>query len=206
MTRKKFILTIALPVALSIAAAGCILYFHNSIGIKSNAYSLVASEKSDMSSSISELKNEKTELTDEQSGYDKTIQENYTLINEVDSLYSQLEGYETDIQNAQALSTELDSQLESKKAYLDGLEQIPEESEGKTITLKEGEHKCPSDIKAARYKAEGTGKLYIYNIAGSLKTSVKDLSTMDSHSYTFEISSGEKIKTEGDITLTEITE
>lgn len=206
MTRKKIILTIALPVALSIAAAGCILYFHNSIGISSNAYSLVSNEKNDMSSSITELKKEKEELTDEQSGYDKTIQENYTLINEVDSLYSQLESYETDVENAKALSSELDAQLESKKNYLAGLEQIPEENEGKTMKLKDGEHKCPTDIKAARYKAEGTGKLYIYNIAGSLKTSVKDLSTMDSHSYTFEISSGEKIKTEGDVTLTEITE
>lgn len=206
MTRKKIILTIALPVALSIAAGCTILAFHNSIGIKSNAYSLVAKEKSDMSSAISSLNEEKKQLEEDQSEYDKILNDNYTLINEVDSLYDQVELYNTDIENAKSQNEELNSQLESKQAYLDSLEQIPESSEGNKVKLKEGEHKCPSDIKAGRYKAEGTGKLYLYNIAGSLKTGVKDLSTIDSNTFTFDIASGEKIKVEGDISITEIVE
>lgn len=203
MTKKQLIITVILPVLISIIIGVVIILFHNEIGIASIAHSVVSTEKRNMSDELSHFQKEKAELLNKQSEYDKVINENSTLISEVDTLKKELENYETDISNAKERNSELDTQLQSKRLYLDNLSKIGNQTEGEQKKLKTGEYKCPSEIESARYKAEGTGKIYVYTIANSLKDNV-DLSVIDSHSYTFDLSSGEKIKIDGEVNLTKI--
>lgn len=201
---KSFYITM-IPIIVSVVIGVLLLVFHNSIGTGSKAALMVAKEKSDMNSQLSELNSQIDDLNLEIAGYNQTINANSTLINEVTSLNNELDSYNADLENAKQKNSELNSQIAEKQEYLDNLSSIGSESgEGDSRELKDGEYKCPADLKSGRYRAEGEGTLYVYNIANDL-TVRENLSTIDSHSYEFELSSGEKIKIEGTLTLTPLS-
>lgn len=203
---RRFYLITMLPILISVVIGVVLLLFHDSIGTGSKAALIVAAERNDMSSQISSMNAEIDSLNSDIEGYNKIIDENSTLINEVNSLNSELESYNTDLENARQHNTELKSQVESKQNYLNELNDMEDTgSEGTARTLQEGEYKCPADIEKGRYRAEGDATIYIYNIANSL-TVREDLSTNDSGSYEFDLDSGEKLKVDGEITLTPISE
>lgn len=204
MTKKKFLLTVVLPVCLSIIAGLLIiiLNYNNVLGTRARA--VVSNEKAQLNEEISQLSAEKDSLTAQISSYDETLSANASEVQEIDTLSNELQTYTTDIENMKSRITEIDSQISEKSIYLSGLDTLPKESEGEKITLSKGEYKCPADIKAGRYRAEGSGIIYIYSIANSL-TAKEDLSTIDTHSYTFDIKSGESIKIDDSVTLTEVT-
>ncbi len=201
---KIFYITM-IPIIVSVVIGVLLLVFHNSIGTSSKAALMVAGEKNDMNSQISELNSQIDDLNVEIAGYNQIINANSTLINEVTSLNSELDSYNADLENARQRNSELNSQLTEKQEYLDNLSSIGTDSaEGEARELKDGEYKCPADLKSGRYRAEGEGTIYVYNIANSL-TVRENLSTIDSHSYEFEISSGEKIKIEGEVSITPLS-
>lgn len=203
MQRNKSFYITMIPIIISVIIGVILLIFHNKIGIQSNASLIVSKERSQYSSDIDSLKAEKDSLNSDIEQYDKVINENNTLISEVESLNSELEGYNSDIQNAQSRNQELQTQLTEKQNYINSLSELAEKTEGAEKKLSDGEYKCPADLNAGRYKAEGSGTILIYDIANNVTDRV-NLSTLDSHTYEFDISSGQKIKSEGDVTLTSI--
>ncbi len=203
-SNKSFYLTM-IPIIISVIIGVILLAFHNRVGLNSKAALIAAGERSDMNSQISELNSEKEELQAQISEYDTVIDENRTLMTEVDSLTEQLNSYNSDIENASQLNSDLKSQLSEKQTYSDNLSSVAQKTDGSSTTLSEGEHKCPADIDSGRYRAEGSGRLLVYDIANNVTASI-NLSTIDSHSYEFEINSGEKIKTDGSVTLTAVLE
>lgn len=204
MSKKRFILTVVLPVCISLLIGILIIVLNNNFILNSRAIAIVASEKSNFNSQISELKKERDKLEGEIADYDKTLADNSLLTEEVEALKSELEHYVSDVDAAKARSEKLKVQITEKKTYLDSLSKIESETEGDSLKLSDGEYKCPSELPSGRYKAEGTGKLYRYSISNSL-TLKEDLSTIDTHSYTFDLEAGETIKIEGTLTLTELT-
>ncbi len=203
MQNKKFLLTTALPIALSVVAGILIIVINNSFILESKARSTVASEKKEFLSNIKELRAEKKQLTKEAEGYDAELKQNTMLIEEVEALKTTLDEYTADIEAANNTVLELDTAISEKQAYYDSLSELEDETVSDTKTLKSGDYKCPSSIKAGRYTAEGTGKIYFYTIANTLKDKA-DLSTIDTHSYSFEITSGESLKIDGSVTLKKI--
>ncbi len=205
MQNKKFILTTVLPVALSIVIGILIIVINNNFILKSKAHAIVATEKKDFSNKIKSLKSEEKELLQTSAEYDLTLTQNTLLVEEVETLKHTLDGYVADIEAANSTIAELDTSITDKQAYYDSLSGLQSETEGDVITLKTGDYKCPSGIKAGRYTAEGNSKIYFYTIANTLKDKV-DLSVIDTHSYSFDIASGESIKVDGNVTLKKIVQ
>lgn len=203
MQNKKFLLTTVLPVALSIVVGILIIAINNNFILKSKARTIVMSEKKEFTANINSLKSEEKELTKASAAYDEILAQNTFLIEEVETLKSTHDGYVADIESAKSTIAELDTIIADKQAYYDSLSGIEQETEGDSISLRTGDYKCPSSIKPGRYTAEGTGKIYFYTIANTLKDKI-DLSVTDTHSYTFDITSGESIKIDGSLTLTKV--
>ena len=203
MNKLRFYLTIILPICLSVVLGILIVVLNFNSVLQSRTAAKVDKEKSDMQREISLLKERQKELEREEAKYDKIIEENETIISETNALSAELKAYDDDIARASEANDTLDKSLTEKQAYLSGLSDLPTVTDGKKYALKNGNYKCPSDIPSGKYRAEGTGKLYLKDISNRIKDRV-DLSTLETGSYVFEISSGESVNTDGVITLTSL--
>ena len=205
MKRLQFYLTIILPIAAAFALGILIIILNSNSILHTQAVTRVNAEKARMQSEISNARAELSSLKKEEAEYDKKIGENSALIDEIKHLSDELEQYKNDIERVTASNSELTASLEEKKSYLEGLNGINSYSDGGKYKLKDKTYKCPSDIPAGRYKAEGKGKLHLISISNNAKDS-KDLSTTESNTYVFDIASGESVRVEGTIELTEMKE
>ena len=205
MKRIQFYLTIILPIAAAFALGILIIIVNSSSILHTQAVTRVNAEKARMQSEISNARAELSSLKKEEAEYDKTIGQNSALVDEIKHLSDELEQYKKDIERVSASNSELAASLEEKKSYLEGLNSINSYFDGGKYMLKDKTYKCPSDIPAGRYKAEGKGKLHLISISNNAKDS-KDLSTTESNTYVFDIASGESVRVEGAIELTEMKE
>lgn len=203
MKNKKFLITTVLPIAISLIIGILIVTVTNNFILKSKANSIVESEKKEFINNINALKSEKAQLEATEAEYDEILTQNKALVEEVETLKGTLDEYVSDIASAQSTLADLDSRIAEKQAYLNSISGLTTESESTVITLKKGEYKCPSTIKEGRYTIEGSGTVYVYTIANNLKEKF-DLSVIDTHSYTFDITSGETLKVESTSTLKKI--
>ena len=118
-----------------------------------------------------------------------------------------MEEYNKSIEHAKQTIAELDTSIAQKTEHMESLQSLASNIAGKTKVYKDTKLNIPLDMKSGRYKAEGTGTLMIYSISGTaLSDKVTDLSLIDTHSYTFDIESGQSIVIKGTVSLTEITE
>lgn len=196
MRTKQFIFTVALPIFISMLIGAAIIIFCNNFIIPSRARALIISEQAEMNKTIDTLNAEKKTLSEQSENYDKIINENKTLVRDVQTLKTTLDNYTSDVENAAARNKELDSQLESKKTYLNSLSEVKEEEKTYSADFPAGEYKCPGAIPPGRYEIEGEAKIYLYAISNALTTKC-DLSTTDTHTFKLNITSGESLKIEG---------
>ncbi|MGN0163848.1 MAG: coiled-coil domain-containing protein [Candidatus Ornithomonoglobus sp.] len=196
MNRKKFILTIVVPVAVSIIIGIIIIIFSNSFIIPSKVRVAADSEKSRLGAETAELQKQKEELEKQIEAYDNEISKCESLLTEIQKRQDTLEDYESELEETKEKIAGLDKQIEEKNNILNALSDVKEETEGESKELDEGEYKCPADIAAGRYTIEGDAKIYLYSLANTLSKK-EDLSTLDTHSFKLEITSGESLKVEG---------
>lgn len=202
MRKRTIILTILLPICLSVITGAIIITLNTKSILHTRAKSIVETEKSEMRDMISKLKSQKKELERKEAEYNKLLNDNETLVEEIEALYNEIKDYETDIERATAKDAELDTALAEKQSYLEGLGEISNKTEGGKYELKDNDYKCPSDLPVGKYIAHGTGKIYLKDISNRRKDKV-DLSTLESNSYAFELAAGESITVEGTVDLTE---
>lgn len=205
LKNKNFILTVILPIFLSLAAGVVIISLNSSAVLKTEATTTIASEKKQMNEDMSKLKKEKKELSYKAAEYDKTIEENRLLLDELDALNNELNEYIKNIETAKATIAELDTSITEKTQYNESLNSLSGSDEGAVKSYTNVKLDIPSELKAGRYKAEGKGTLMIYTIAGTLQDK-QNLSVLDTHSYTFDVVSGQSIKIEGTLSITQIIE
>lgn len=205
LKNKNFILTVILPIFLSLAAGVVIISLNSSAVLKTEAATTIASEKKQMNEDMSKLKKEKKELSYKAAEYDKTIEENRLLLDELDALNNELNEYIKNIETAKATIAELDTSITEKTQYNESLNSLSGSDEGAVKSYTNVKLDIPSELKAGRYKAEGKGTLMIYTIAGTLQDK-QNLSVLDTHSYTFDVVSGQSIKIEGTLSITQIIE
>ncbi|MGN1115926.1 MAG: hypothetical protein ACI4TH_05115 [Candidatus Ornithomonoglobus sp.] len=196
MSRRKFILTVAVPVILSMIIGAVIIIFSNKFIMPSKARAAAAAEKSNLVTEAAELQKQKEALEKQIADYDTKLSDQEGLITEMKKRQETLADYESELEETDAKIAEIDKLIEEKNNILNSLSDIAKETEGKATELKEGEYKCPSDIDAGRYLIEGDAKIYLYSIANTLSKK-EDLSTLDTHSFKLEITSGETLKVEG---------
>ena len=202
---KNFLLSVILPIFISILAGIVIIILNSKSVLLTRATASVEAEKRTMTREMSELKSEKDDLTAISAGYDKTLEENKILVSEVTRLTEDLANCISEIENAGLTIKELDSAIETKTAFNNSLDGIVASKPGDTLKFTNKKLNIPTDLKAGRYKAEGAGTLMIYTIAGTLQDK-KDLSLTDTNTYTFDISSGQSLKIEGTLSITQILE
>ena len=205
LKNKNFLLTVILPIFISIIIGVIVIVLNSENILHTQSSAVIASEKKQMSDNMSDLKVEKKELMRKAAEYDKTLEDNQILIDEIKALTDELNDYTENIESAQTTITELDSAIADKTAYNESLTSVSGGEIGKSKSYTNIKLQIPSDLKAGRYTAEGKGTLLIYTIAGSLREK-QNLSLLDTHSYTFDIASGEAIKIEGTLSITEIIE
>lgn len=202
---KNFLLTVILPIFISIIAGIVIIVLNSKSILLTRATASVEAEKRAMTHEMSELNSEKDELTAISAEYDKTLEENKFLLGEVTRLTEDLANCITEIENAGLIIKELDIAIETKTAFNNSLEGVTASKPGDTLKFTNKKLNIPTDLKAGRYKAEGTGTLMIYTIAGTLQDK-KNLSLTDTNTYTFDIASGQSLKIEGTLSITQILE
>ena len=202
---KNFLLTVILPIFISIIAGIVIIVLNSKSILLTRATASVEAEKRAMTHEMSELNSEKDELTAISAEYDKTLEENKFLLSEVTRLTEDLAICITEIENAGLIIKELDTAIETKTAFNNSLEGVTASKPGDTLKFTNKKLNIPTDLKAGRYKAEGTGTLMIYTIAGTLQDK-KNLSLTDTNTYTFDIASGQSLKIEGTLSITQILE
>lgn len=205
LKNKNFLLTVILPIFISIIIGVIVIVLNSENILHTQSSAVIVSEKKQMSDNMSDLKVKKKELMRKAAEYDKTLEDNQILIDEIKALTDELNDYTENIESAQTTITELDSAIADKTAYNESLTSVSGGEIGKSKSYTNIKLQIPSDLKAGRYTAEGKGTLLIYTIAGSLREK-QNLSLLDTHSYTFDIASGEAIKIEGTLSITEIIE
>lgn len=203
LKNKKFFLTSVLPVIISVILGVIIVSVNNNLIINIRANSTVNSEKEQMQKDIKDFEDQKISLQYTAADLDKKIEDDRILFEEIQALKKELEDYNTDIADAKTTIGQLDTSISEKSKYNANLDRLNNQSVVSEKTYTNIKLNIPGDVSAGRYKATGKGKLYIYTIANTLQEK-QDLSLLDSNSYTFSISSGQYIKIEGTITLTNI--
>ena len=205
LKNKNFLLSVILPIVLSIIVGIFIIVLNSKSILNTKASMQVANEKSTMSEELERLKDEKKGLSSTAAKYDKDLEENKVLVDEVNSLNEDLENYKQEIEKATQTVTQLDTSMADKTAYNNSLSNITSEQPSQTKSYTNVKLNVPTDISAGRYKAEGNGKLMIYTIAGTLHDK-QDLSILDTHSYVFTVTAGQSIKIENNLSLTKLSE
>ncbi len=205
LKNKSFILTVILPIFISLIIGILIIVLNNSAVLNTRAAATIAREKSSMNQNMSKLKKEKNELSHKEAELDKILEENKILINEITALTDEIDDYTVSIENAKKTITELDSAITDKTAYNESLKGLSQNNPQSKKTYTNKTLTVPLDISEGRYIAEGTGTLMIYT-GSKLKDKAQDLSLIDTHSYTFDIQSGQSVKIVGTVSLTKISE
>lgn len=203
LKNKNFILTVILPIFVSIVIGIIVIVLNSQSVLKTQASAVVANEKRAMNSAMSGLKEEKKRLEKEAAQYDKTLEDNRLLLDEVNALTAELNDYTTAIEKAKETSVSLDTAISEKTAYNESLSAMSGNNTGGTKSYTNVKLKSPSDLKPGRYKAEGKGTLMLYTIAGTLQDK-QNLALLDTQTYTFDIASGQSLKIEGTLSITEI--
>lgn len=203
LKNKNFLLTVILPIPISICIGIVIILLNSHSVLNTRATAAVMSEKKTFNAEIGNMKKEKEDLQYKAAEYDKTIEDNRILLDEINTLTDTLNEYTTSIENAQATIASLDTAITEKTAYNESLNGVTADTPGTSKSYSDTKLSSPADISAGCYKAEGNGTILIYSIAGTLEDK-QDLSVIDSHSYTFNLTSGQAIKIEGTVSITEI--
>ncbi len=200
---KKFLLSVILPIALSIIIGTMIIILNNESILHTRAKSIVSKEMEQMTDSLDDLQKQKKDLQYQGADLDKKIDDNHILLEEINVLTEELNEYNESISSANTTIAELDKTIADKTQYNNNLNNLDTHTLGVQKNYSNVKLNVPGDIKSGRYKADGTGKLMIYTIAGTIEDK-QDLSVLDSHSYTFNVSSGQSIKIEGTLSLTKL--
>ena len=199
MTRKKLFLILLSVLTAAVTVSAGIFAFN--ISAKNAARGSLDAEISDMTANTElitadseHLKEQISEIDTELStrdtvnGYYMEYKKTHdSLSEEVNTLKGELEQLEKDIEEKKKSSGTV---IETKK--------------GKKYALSaNNSYSCPDKILAGRYIAEGSGQLTVLNSSGRARIS-QNLSVAYDHSYTFDLSSGERVQVTEDITLTEL--
>ncbi len=205
LKNKNFLLTIILPIFISTIIGIIVIVLNSTSVIDIQSGAVINREKREMNSAMSELKKEKKELTYKAAEYDKVLEDNRILLDEITALNDELTEYINNIASAKDTVAQLEQSITDKTEYNESLNNLSGNEQGKTRSYSNVKLAIPGELKSGRYKAEGKGTIMIYTIAGTLQDK-QNLSVLDTHSYTFDIISGQTLKIEGTLSLTEIIE
>lgn len=201
MTKKKlFIILLAAFTAAASTTAGIFAF---GTGAKREAAARLETETTDIKADTETITAESEKIKEQISAVDADLSTRDTVNGYYMEYKKTHDSLTEEISSLQSKIEQLDRDIEAKKSETDDAD-TGETKKGKKYSLSAGEsYSCPDKIPAGRYVAEGEGQLTVLNSAGRARIS-QNLSVAYDHTYTFDISKGEKIRVSEDITLTEL--
>ena len=202
MTKKLFVTLISVFTAAASAAAGIAAF---GMSARSNARGLLRTEISDITSSTETVSAESEKLKEQIDEVDAELEGRDDLNGHYMEYKKTHDSLTEEITELQSRIESLDKDIEAKRNELGEAGNAGVNvKKGKKYSLKGNEsYACPDKIPAGRYIAEGEGQLTVLNSSGAARIS-QNLSVAYDHTYTFDLSKGEKVQVTEDITLTEL--
>lgn len=200
MTIKKKILTAAILFVVIAAAVAAGFVAHSFAASRESA----AEFKSALNSLLDEnekLNQRREELKSNVSETEKNIENKNEIRIEADEYADRLNELKAQVDASNRMLTEMEASIKKKNEYIEKADSIKRLSRGRSVSLSDKTFKCPDDIAAGRYIAEGRGNLLIYNTENKLRIS-ENLTNIDTNSFTFDIEEGESVKATESLTLT----
>lgn len=200
--KKRIIVKISIAAAL-LAVIILSAVFSHAGAVKIMAKKELKSEISLLQSENYRLEKKQSDLKDDISDIEEEIDSKNEIADEAAEYIAEYENLKTGVDEAEKSLSEINASIERKQTYLKQSKTIKRLSEGEKLYASDETLKCPSDIPAGRYIASGDGNLLVYNTSNSLRLS-ENLESIETNSFTFDISAGESVKAAGSATLTEL--
>lgn len=199
---KKRIIIIS-AVVLTLAASTAAGFLTHGYWASFEARAAFKNELSELKEENKRLEKEKNELKNSVSETERSIESKNEISVEAQEYQTQLDRLQSELDDANRTLNELDESIKKKKEYIEKADKIKNQTKGRSFTAANKKLDCTDDIAAGRYIAEGRGNLLIYNSSGTLRIS-ENLSTIDTNSFTFDISDGESVKVTDTVTFTSL--
>ena len=201
MTKKKlFIILLAAFTAAASTAAGIFAF---GASAKREAAARLETETTDIKADTETITAESEKIKEQISAGDADLSTRDTVNGYYMEYKKTHDSLTEEISSLQSKIEQLDRDIEAKKSET-GVSDTGETKKGKKYSLSAGEsYSCPDKIPAGRYIAEGEGQLTVLNSSGAARIS-QNLTVAYDHTYTFDLSKGEKVRVSEDITLTEL--
>ncbi len=177
--------------------------FSHKLATKGKAKREIRAEMKVFGDENERLEQKRADLKNEISDFEEKIDSKNEVAEEAEEYMTEYENLKSGVDEAEKTLSEMNLSIERKKAYLEQSKDIKKLSEGKSVYASDKTLKCPSDIAEGRYIASGGGNLLVYNSSDSLRIS-ENLGSIDTNSFTFDISAGESVKAAGSVTFTEL--
>lgn len=172
--------------------------------IRAVAHERVNKEIDTIQREYNQLDEEKKQLETTIYNLTQSINQNSSINVKIKDDEEKLAALAAELDAAKRLSETLDEQLNEKRGINNQVNSLNSNAEGKSRDIKAGTYQCTSDIEAGSYRLSGSsGNIIVYDISNSVRIS-KNLERLDGNEFTFSISSGEKLKIDKDMKLTEM--
>ena len=126
------------------------------------------------------------------------------LNKEIAEMTGEISTMKSDLAAAEKAGKELNTRTTALQKTLTALNSGMNPKKGQSTQVGERGLRCPATIKAGRYIATGDGIITIIAANGSPRVS-EDLLTIDTGSYTFDLTDSESVEADsGNVTLTEL--
>lgn len=204
MTYYKKIIIIKISIAAALLAVIILsAVFSHAGAVRRKAKKELKSEISLLQSENYRLEKKQSDLKDDISDIEDEIDSKNEIAEEASEYMAEYENLKAGVAEAEKSLSELNASIERKQTYLKQSKTIKKLSETEEIYVSGETLKCPADISAGRYIASGDGNLLVYNTSNSLRLS-ENLGSIETNSFTFDISAGESVKAAGSVTLAEL--
>ena len=164
----------------------------------------LAGEIQSLNASTENLNDEMDEIQKQIDDTDTKLSTKNTINNYYLEYKSKRDELTKEVEDLKKQSSELDAQIEKKRIELENSSGVKTEKRGKTYTLEKNKtYSCPDNIPAGRYVASGSGTIVIISPSGQTRAA-QNLAVSYNNSYTFNLGDKERIKSDANVTLTEL--
>ena len=200
--QKKLFISVITALTLALTAAAVV--FGMNMHVSSLASADVAEETAKLTAENEQLKTRRDILAGDVGAKTDDTERKDALNKEIAEITGEISTMKSDLSTAQKATAELKTRKAAVNRTLAALNNGMNPRKGRSVSIGERALQCPASISAGRYIATGDGILTIIAATGSARVS-EDLLSIDTGSYTFDLSEGEAVEADsGSVTLTEL--
>ena len=193
MENKNKIIYCAVLAAATLVLSFAAYHLGRTVNINSRANVLLNNSLSKLNTEYNNVISKKEMLEKQKKELNSQIKEKSDVNKDIEKSIKEINSATEEIKEAKSKNSELDAQINAKNAELASAERIASSANGKKLNVGAGTYSCPENISPGRYTISGDYTLIIYSKNGAQKLS-ESLKHLETNSFVFTISDGEKIK------------